>query len=78
VQHHHHQRDQIGEAVSQQPHVQIKLILVFWYRMSEIYNLYYLNLLGSRTLRPLVVTLGGGADAGSGTGSEDAPPPERF
>lgn len=46
--------------------------------MSEIYNLCYLDLLESRTLRPLVVTLGGGADAGSGTGSEAAPPPERF
>jgi hypothetical protein len=46
--------------------------------MSEIYNLCYLNVLGGRMLRPLVVTLGGRAGAGSGTGSEAAPLPERF
>jgi hypothetical protein len=46
--------------------------------MSEIYNLCYLNLLGGRTLRLLVVTLGGRAGAGSDTGSEAALPPERF
>jgi hypothetical protein len=47
-------------------------------KQGNAINLYYLNLLRSVTLRPLVVIFLGGDGAGLGTAHVDAPPPDSF